>query len=124
MSDQGSQNIEALKKSLVEIAIESWRFSRLFARVLNKLDAGEAPRYANQLRYYVKGLEEHLALNGLSIVNIEGQIYDPGMPVSALNISDFDVNDLLGIEQMIEPIIMQGDALMRTGTVMLGKVRQ
>lgn len=29
-----------LEQSLIDIAVESWRFSRLFARVVNKLDAG------------------------------------------------------------------------------------
>jgi hypothetical protein len=50
MSSDGTNN--QLEDSLIDMAVESWRFSRLFARVMNKLDAGEAARYANQVRYF------------------------------------------------------------------------
>ena len=50
-----------LERSLIEVAVESWRFSRLFARLVSKLDAGESSRYVNQLRYFQKKLEEWLS---------------------------------------------------------------
>jgi hypothetical protein len=107
---------------LINVVIESWRFARLFSRVLTKLDAGEAPRFANQLRYHQKNLEEQLATAGLKIVNLEGQPYDPGIAASALNIGDFAAEDRLIIDQMVEPIIMGASGLMRAGTVMVQKV--
>ena len=109
------------KQVLINIALESWRFARLFGRVLSKLDAGEAPRFANQLRYYLKSLEENLEAVDLKIVNLEGHPYDPGMAASALNIGDFAPEDLLIVEQMVEPIIMGASGLVRPGTVMLQK---
>jgi hypothetical protein len=36
---------EHLEQSLIDIAIESWRFARFFARVVSKLGEGEAGRY-------------------------------------------------------------------------------
>ena len=48
------------RQVLVDVAIDSWKLARLFGRLLTKLDAGEAPRFANQLRYYLKRLEERL----------------------------------------------------------------
>ena len=44
------------------------------------------------------------------------------MAVSALNIEDFDAEDTLLIDQMVEPIIMGPDGLLRSGTVMLRKI--
>jgi len=44
MTTDESKQTDQLERSLIDIAIESWRFSRLFARVVNKLDAGEAGR--------------------------------------------------------------------------------
>lgn len=111
-----------LERSLIDIAVESWRFSRLFARVVNKLDAGEANRYVNQLRYFQKKVEESLYASGLKVVNIEGQPFDPGMAAAALNIGDFGPNDLLFVDQMVEPIIMGPEGLRKQGTVMLKKV--
>lgn len=115
-------NPEVLFKSLIDISVESWRFSRLFARLLSKLDAGEGDRYTSQYRYYLKRLEETLEGAGLTLVNVEGQPYDPGVAATALNIGDFGADDVLVVEQMIEPIIMGSGGLVRRGTVMLRKV--
>lgn len=115
-------NSEVLFKSLIDISVESWRFSRLFVRLLSKLDAGEGARYTSQYRYYLKRLEETLEGAGLTLVNVEGQPYDPGIAATALNIGDFGADDVLVIEQMIEPIIMGSEGLVRSGTVMLRKV--
>lgn len=104
---------------LIDTAVESWRFSRLFARVIGKLDAGEATRYVNQLRFFQRRIEENLAAAGLTLVNVEGQVFDAGMAASALNLGDFGPDDELLVEQMVEPIIMGNDGLKKTGTVML-----
>ena len=96
-SEQDVTN-DQLEQSLIEVAVESWRFARLFSRVVNKLDAGESARYVNQLRYFQKKLEESLDANGLKLVNVEGQPYDPGMAASALNVGDFGPDDELRLE--------------------------
>ncbi len=112
---------EQMEQSLIDIAVESWRFSRLFGKVVSKLDAGESSRYINQIRYFQKKVEESLDLNGLKLVNVEGHIYDTGMAASAINLSDFGPDDVLLVEQMLEPIIMGPNGLRKQGTVMLRK---
>lgn len=114
----------AERKALIDASVEGWRFARVFGRLLSKLDAGEAPRYANQARYFLKKIDEGLEGFGLRIVNLEGQPYDPGMAISALNISDFGPDDVLVVEQMIEPVVMGPEGLVRGGTAMLAKVNQ
>ena len=90
-------------------------------RLLTKLDSAEQQRYQNQSRWFEKKLEEFLAEVGWQIVDIEGQAFDPGMAATPLNIEDFDAEDSLIVDQMLEPIIMGADELVRTGTVMLKK---
>jgi hypothetical protein len=119
-TDRGTERMES---SLIEIAVESWKFSRIFARVVNKLDAGEAGRYVNQLRYFQKKIEQNLDAAGLKLVNVEGHMFDPGMAASPLNIGDFGPDDPLLVDQMVEPIIMGPDGLKKQGTVMLRKVQ-
>jgi hypothetical protein len=121
MTTDDSNHINQLEHSLINMAVESWRFSRLFARVVNKLDAGEADRYVNQLRYFQKKVEESLDVTGLKLINVEGQPFDPGMAASALNIGDFGPDDPLLVDQMVEPIIMGPEGLKKQGTVMLRK---
>ncbi len=122
MTTDESKHTNQLEQSLINIAVESWRFCRLFARVVDKLDAGEAGRYVNQLRYFQKKLEESLDASGLKLVNVEGQPFDIGMAASALNIGDFQPDDVLFVDQMVEPIIMGVEGLKKQGTVMLRKV--
>ena len=113
---------EHLEQSLIDIAVESWCFSRLFGKVVGKLDVGESGRYINQIRDFQKKVEESLDSNGLKLVNVEGQPYDAGMAASALNLGDFGPEDVLLVEQMLEPIIMGPKGLRKQGTVMLRKV--
>ena len=112
------------RNALIDVSIEGWRFARIFSRLISKLDAGEAPRYANQARYFLKKIDDGLEGFGLRIVSLEGQPYDTGMAVSALNIADFGPDDILFVEQMVEPVVMGPDGLVRGGTAMLAKVNQ
>jgi hypothetical protein len=111
-----------LKESVIVIAVESWRFGRVFERLLAKLDAGEQSRYKSQFRWYIKKVEEALEQADLRIVNVEGHPFDPGMAATPLNIEEFDAQDTLMVDQMLEPIIMGKDGLVKTGTVTLRKV--
>ena len=111
MSAEGEDAAKRLEQSLIEMAVETWRFSRLFARATDKLDAGESGRYVSQLRYFQKKTDEILGANGLRLVSLEGQPFDPGMAASPLNLGDFEPEDALLVDQMIEPIIMGPDGL-------------
>lgn len=118
------QENEKVQQALIDMSIESWRFAKLFGRVLAKLDAGDGARYSNQLRYFLKRIDETLDTTGLRLVNLEGQPYDPGVAASALNVADFGPNDRLVVDQMVEPIVMNDSGLVRSGTVMLMKVEE
>ena len=109
-------DLEAL---LIDTAIECWRFSRLFLRAASKRDAGEGARYENQSRFFLRRLEDNLKAAGMTLVNVEGQVFDPGMAATALNIEDFGPLDELVVDQMVEPIIMGTAGIRRTGTVTL-----
>lgn len=111
-----------LTKPLLEIAVESWRFGRLFDRVLSKLDAGEQGRYRSQFRWFQRKVEESLDVAGMRVVNVEGHPFDPGVAATAVNIDEFEAQDVLVVDQMLEPIIMGPQGVVRTGTVTLRKV--
>ncbi len=110
------------ENALIETTIESWKFARLFLKLMNNLDAGDAKRYSNQLSYFTKKIKVNIESAGLSIVDLEGQRYDPGIAASALNIGDFEPDDELIVDQMLEPIIMSSEGIRKEGTVLLRKV--
>jgi len=113
----------AMRAAIINMAVESWRFGRLFDRLLMKLDAGEQNRYKSQFRWFIKKVEEALEQADLRIVNIEGHPFDPGMAATPLNVEEFDAKDALMVDQMIEPIIIGKEGLVKTGTVTLRKVQ-
>jgi hypothetical protein len=110
--------------ALLSLALESWRFQKLFTHALSKLDAGESLRFANQHRYFVRRISECLEDVGVRLVSLEGQPYDTGAAVTAINIADFGPDDELVVDHMIEPIVMNASGLLRAGTVMLRKADQ
>lgn len=124
MSEDKQQSVkpEVLFQSVINMAVESWRFGRVFDRLLTKLDAGEQNRYKSQFRWFLKKVEEALGQANLRIVNVEGHPFDPGMAATPLNIEEFGTEDTLMVDQMLEPIIMGKEGLIRTGTVTLRKV--
>lgn len=105
--------------SLITIAVEAWRFKRVFERLLAKADAGETKRYQNQFDWFIRQVEGSLAKAGLKVVNVEGQVFDPGVAATPLNIEDFDESEELIIDQMLEPIIVGPEGLIKTGTATL-----
>ena len=113
--------MEVNKDAIIRMVIETWRFRRIFDRLLTKLDLNDQKRYQTQLRWFEKKLEEFLEQVGWQIVDVQGHSFDPGMAATPLNIEDFDEEDSLIVDQMLEPIIMEKEELVKTGTVMLKK---
>ena len=117
-------NYETLQNSLISIASELFRFQRVFEKAVSKLEIDEQGKYMSQYSWFSKKVFKALEESNLKLLNIEGQLYDPGMAVTPLNIDDFDAEDVLYVTQTIEPIIMRNDAVIKTGTVILGRVKK
>lgn len=77
-------------------------------------------RFQSQLKWFVKKISGELESSGLKIIDLEGQDYDAGMAVSALNIDDFDESEELYIDQVLSPLIMSEKGIEQMGTVILG----
>ena len=115
-------HIQKLQDSLVAIAAETFRFQHVYSKVLSKLDIDDQAKYSSQFTWFTKKVTKALDEAGLKIVDVNGQLYDPGMAVTPLNIEDFEAEDILFVAQTMEPIIMQDNAVIKTGTVILGRV--
>lgn len=112
---------EKLTSSLISIASELFRFQQVFSKAISKLELDEQSKYSSQFAWFSKKVLKAIDEANLRIVDVTGQPYDPGMAVTPLNIEDFEPDDILYIKQMMEPIIMNGDTVVKTGTVILGR---
>ena len=110
-----------MENTLASLAIESWRLSKAFERLLLKSDPMEQRKYKSKLSWFNKKLNEILEEANLKFINLENQKYDTGAAVTAINLNDFQPDDDLEIDQMIEPIVMSNEGILRPGTVVLRK---
>ena len=74
---------------LIDLAVDAWKLARLFERVVARL------------------------------VSIEGQPFQPGQAATPLNLDEFAQDDALVVAQMLEPIVMGPDGVLRMGTMLL-----
>lgn len=117
-------NEATLKQAIIEMAVEAWRFRKVFDKAMSKLGGGESSRYIGQFNWFIKKVEHALHTAGMRIVDAEGQPYDVGMALSPLNIDDFAADEPLCVEQMIEPIIMDDEGVLKMGTAILGRAEK
>ena len=112
---------ECMQDVFINTLIESWRFAKTYAKILEKLDLRERNKYAGRLTWYMKKLSENAAKAGIKIKEYEaGEPFDTGMAVTTVNLDEFAPEEALVIEQMLEPIIMNREGqILQTGTVLL-----
>ena len=75
-----------LQDSLISIASASSRLQKVFEKAISKLDLDEQKKYRSQFMWFQKKVENALKDSDLRLVNPEGQLYDPGMAVTPLNL--------------------------------------
>lgn len=117
------RDADALRMSIAQIAAESWRYEQALSKALRRMDPMDAERFSHQYGYFARRVEQAIAAAGLRVVDYAGQAYDVGLPVQAMNLDDFDEDEALIITQTVEPVIMSEGRVIKTGMVMLDRVR-
>ena len=90
-----NEEYEKLKNNLVSIASELFRFQRVFVKAIGKLDVDDQAKYSSQYAWFSKKVLKALDDSGLRVISVDGQLYDPGMAVTPLNLEDFEAHDVL-----------------------------
>ena len=134
---QGSSNLEAragrpaqaspdfapgagrATQAMADLATEAWRFSRVAERCAMNMDIMDADRFLNQYDWFARKIQAVTQEAGLWTVDLTGQVYEPGMAVSPLNLEDFPEGTPLVIAQMVEPVLMENGNVRKMGTAML-----
>ena len=115
-------NALQLRQSVLDIAVEEYRMREAFMNIIYRLNPTDIPRFESRYRYFSKEVEKAVNNAGFRLVGAEefvGKPFDVGMAVKPLNINNFDTSDVLVVDQMIEPVIMEGEAVARIGVVKL-----
>ena len=110
-----------MQTAIAAQAVSGWRFARAFARLTEYCTPDERRRYDAQHRWFMRTLSENIAIATMTLVDVEGQEYDPGMAITSLNLDEFGPTDHLVVDQMVEPIVLLNDTVIHTGVVTLRK---
>ncbi|MBB1473233.1 MULTISPECIES: hypothetical protein [unclassified Luteimonas] len=109
--------------TVIALSVEAWKFIRLFQRAVGKLEISEQSRFISQARFFQKRVDALLEQNNVRLESLEGQIFEPGLAATPLNADEFpESNDRLVVAQMIEPVVIGPNGVIRTGTFLLGVV--
>lgn len=123
MSDEAQSNTEVIEHGvLLRVATDSWRFSRSFLGLVRNLDPKDQNRHLASMRFFQRQLTDALRELGYEFADIEGQQFDPGLPITVLNLSEFQADDLLMIDQVLEPVILKNGAVVKTGTALARRI--
>ena len=124
MFEKKQKKIEDGTKQLVDFVVEEYRFLKSYNSLLNKLLSDERQKYKSVYDFHVKRIQDIMNECNMKIVELNGQKYNDGLSIIPLNIEDFDKNDELIIEQVIEPLIISTSdgSIIKSGTVILNKL--
>jgi hypothetical protein len=122
-NDLDKTSFDETQPAALNLALEGWRFANTTMRIINKLPPSDQRRHCGQVDWFRKKIHTVLERFGVRLVDLTGQRFESGMAVTALNLEDFGPDDVLEIEQMIEPIVMGEDGVMRIGTVTVRKAK-
>ncbi|MDT0619938.1 hypothetical protein RM531_15830 [Salinisphaera sp. P385] len=120
----GELGDEDARDAAFNLALEAWRFANTTMRIVGKLHASDQRRHVSQVDWFRGKVHSVLERIGVRLVDLTGQRFESGMAVTPLNLDDFEPDDVLEIEQMIEPVVMGEEGVLQVGTVTLRKVEQ
>ena len=124
LRSKNSLNIDENDLSTVaDFLVEDFRFTHSYLSILDKLFLEEKKRYEAAYNFHMKKVTDLARKYNLKMVIYKsGDLYDDGYPIVPLNADEFEKDDILCIEQMIEPIILTIDGkVIRQGTAILVK---
>jgi hypothetical protein len=113
-TDELPAQLDVPLASLIELAIEGWRLDGWLA-------AQPPDRVAPKLRHVARRLQKFLHERELSVLDLAGRRYEPGMSVEVL---EAVADDRLGkderlIDEMVEPIILWRGRVVKYGRVVV-----
>ncbi|GAB5426656.1 MAG: hypothetical protein Devi2KO_01150 [Devosia indica] len=103
---------------MAELAVEFWKLLRNYERVLDAAPENQKAGLAAQAKYGGRRLALILERNGMHVETFDGAIFSTNLPVAAVNGDEF-IDGSPVVDQTLEPAIVVGTTVIRTGRVFL-----
>ncbi|HEV2364727.1 MAG TPA: hypothetical protein VGS12_11090 [Caulobacteraceae bacterium] len=106
---------------ITALAVENWRLVRTLMRVARELPLSAQERTAAVARYADRKLTNLLADAGMQLETFDGRSFDASLPVSPVNIGDFESEAGLIIQETLEPAVLRDGRVAAWGKVILSE---
>lgn len=91
--------------AIVDLLAESWRLNR-FTKNLSHLENEKLQKkILNQVARFDKHFQAASAGLGLEVLDFTGVEFEPGLPITPINLADFAAEEKLFVAAMLEPTI-------------------
>jgi len=105
---------------LVDYFTETMNLCKMVGTLINGIDYSEQNKYRGRLDWFLQRNIEFFQDEGLELITYErGFPYHTGLPVTALNESEFSAGDALIIDMVVEPALIFNDKIIKYGLVQL-----
>jgi hypothetical protein len=106
-----------------QLAAEFWKTLRSLDRAAAAISDDKLRAGIEAHARFARGrLETILAAGSLSLMTFEGRIYEPNLPVSAVNADEFNNDETeLVVSHTLEPTVIQDMVPLVVGRVMLSR---
>lgn len=111
---------QAVRIAIAKLSIEYWRITRSYERNLPNM-LNSASSAVSTIRNSEKKFLAILLENGISLQQYEGQDYSANLPLTVINTDEFDGNENLIVQQMLEPTLIDGKGIIHIGKAILSR---
>lgn len=110
--------VDEITIDIAELAVEFWKILQNYERVVDSAPEQQKPGLVAQAKYGSRRMINILERSGIRLETFEGVPFTSNLPVSAVNPDDFfDAVPIVG--QTLEPAVIVGTEVIRTGRVFL-----
>lgn len=107
--------------AFAKLAVEHWRLIRVLTRLVDRLPHESQARVAAQARFAGSQLDSLVKDQGMALVTFEGRMFEPSLPVTAVNAEDFAGAPALLVSETVEPTVMTDGRVLQLGKVLVSQ---
>lgn len=105
--------------SFAKLAVEHWRLIRVLTRLIDRLPVESQARVAAQARFASAQLDSAVSDQGLSLTTFDGRLFEPSLPVTAVNAEDYPGQADLVVSETVEPTVIADGRVIQLGKVIV-----
>lgn len=112
-----------MSSEMLKLIVESWRLNAVFKKAISQMEPHLQKRYLSRAEWFSKQVMNTLDYLEYRIPAFENQAYEPGLPLTPINIDAFEADAQLVVDYMLEPTIVDSKGnIIQTGSAVLRRI--